>query len=223
MTEGSRRVRQSRRASPEVRDLILRAAHDLFATQGYHGTKTREIAAQADVAEPVIFRQFGSKAEIFEAAILAPFNDFVNAWTTSWRAEPLASSDPFEITRTFVRGFYLLALEHRDLLRTLMTARVKGGDESLAAVADGVIERLGTLLTLIRGLLEEHRDARQWEAIDPPVSVAVAVGSILSVVVFDEWVFPVGERRPGRERQIEELTQMLLHGIAHRAAPPSHQ
>ena len=29
---------------------IIRAAHDLFVQQGYHGTSMRQIAAQADIA-----------------------------------------------------------------------------------------------------------------------------------------------------------------------------
>jgi AcrR family transcriptional regulator len=210
------RVRRSRRAPLEVRDLVLRAAHDLFAAQGYHGTKTREIAERAQVAEPVIFRHFASKAEIFELSILAPFAAFAQEWAESWRVEPLASADEYEITNTFVAGFYELALDHREVFRTLMAAGADGGDEALAGVAQRVIAQLGESLTLIRGLLVEHRDARGWQALDPPVTVAVALGSILSLAIYDDWIFPVGERRPGRARQIEELTQMLLHGVSHR-------
>lgn len=209
-------VRRTRRAPLEVRELVLRAAHDLFAEQGYHGTKTREIAARAQVAEPVIFRHFASKAEIFERSILAPFTSFAEAWAEAWRVEPLASADQYQITRTFVDGFYGLAVEHREVFRTLMAARAKGGDEALAEVAERVIAQLGDLLVLIRALLVDHRDAREWEGLDPPITVAVALGAILSLVILDDWVFPVGERRPGRARQVEELTQMLLHGVAHR-------
>lgn len=210
--------RQVRRGPAEIRTLVLRAAHDLFTEQGYHGTKTREIAARAEVAEAVIFRNFGSKAEIFEVSILTPFSDFVTDWAASWRAEPLASADPFEITRTFVKGFYGLVLEHRELLRTLFAARVQGGDEALAEVAGRVVDQFAESLSTMRGLLLDHGDAREWAGIDPPVTVAVAVGSVMSLVLLDDWVFDQGERRPGRDRQVEELTRMLLHGVAHR--PP---
>lgn len=210
--------RQVRRGPVEIRNLVLRAAHDLFAEQGYHGTKTREIAERATVAEPVIFRNFGSKAELFEESILAPFSDFVTEWADSWRTEPLASADPFEITRTFVKGFYGLVLEHRELLRTLFAARVQGGDEALAEVAGRVVDQFAVNLSTMRSLLLDHGGARHWAGIDPPVTVAVAVGSVLSLVVLDDWVFVQGERRPGRDRQVEELAQLLLHGVAHRPA-----
>jgi len=219
MTEEAKPTRRTRRAPLEVRDLVVRAAHDLFTSQGYHATKTRQIAEHAQVAEPVIFRHFGSKAEMFEVAIIAPFTEFANAWGASWSAEPLDSADMYEITRTFVQGFYGLTLEHREVLRTLMAARAKGDDDALAEVADRVVAQLASVLTNIRGLLEEHAAARGWDSLDPPITVAIALGAILSVVVFDEWVFPAGERRPGRARQVEELTQMLLHGVAHRPEP----
>lgn len=210
---------RTRRTPEEVRALVLRAAHDLFTTQGYRGTKTREIAERARVAEPVIFRHFGSKAELFEISLLAPFTDFANAWAASWREDPLESVDEYEMTRTFVEGFYELASEHREVLHTLMAARAKDGDQALAEVADRVVEQLASLLTLIRTLLDEHAAARGWDALDSPVTVAVALGAILSVVVFDAWVFPAGQPRPGRDREIEELTQMLLRGVAHRPRP----
>ncbi len=218
MADRMKRVRRTRRAPLEVRDLVLKAASELFAEQGYHGTKTREIAERAQVAEPVIFRNFGSKAEIFEASLLAPFTAFAHAWVASWRAEPLAAADEYQLTHAFVKGFYDLALEHREVLRTMMAARAMGGDAALAEVADRVVKQLGEVLALVRELLVEHRDAREWGTLDPPVTVAVAFGAILAVVVFDEWVFVAGERRPGRARQVEELTQMLLNGVAHRAA-----
>lgn len=211
------RPRQSRRAPTEVQDLVLAAAHALFAEKGYHGTKTKEIAQRAGVGESVVFRNFGSKAELFEASILKPFNDFLDGWAASWSIEPLAEADPEEITRSFVVGFYGVVSEHRELLLTLMTAGVKGADQTLAIVATSVSARFSEQLRIMRDLLLEHGGARHWSGIDPPATVAVAVGSVLAMVMLDDWIFPTGERRPGRARQIDELTQMLLHGVSHRS------
>jgi len=49
-------------------DKILLAAIDLMAENGYHGTTTKEIAAQAGVNEVTLFRHFGSKQKLLEAA-----------------------------------------------------------------------------------------------------------------------------------------------------------
>jgi len=208
--------KHARRPPKEVRALILDAADRLFSERGYHGTKTREIAEAAGVGESVVFRNYGSKAELFEAAILAPFTDFVNDWATSWDRKPPASSDPEAITRSFVKGFYSFASEHRELLMTLTAAQIRGGDPALAQVAARVSERFADGLGVMRRVLLSQGAARDYERLDPPVTVAVAVGSVLSVVLLDDWLFASYERRPSKARQIEELTQMLLHGVSGR-------
>ena len=63
---GARRRRDS---GATARD-ILQAAAELFATHGYEGAGTREIAARAGVNVALISRYFGSKAGLFEAAVL---------------------------------------------------------------------------------------------------------------------------------------------------------
>ena len=51
--------------SPETtRNAILRASAALFATRGYHGTSTRDIAEVVGIRQPSLFHHFGSKTEI---------------------------------------------------------------------------------------------------------------------------------------------------------------
>jgi AcrR family transcriptional regulator len=55
-----RRVAQAR----GTREAIRRAAHDLFAAEGYATTTITAIAADADVAPQTVYSQFGTKAAI---------------------------------------------------------------------------------------------------------------------------------------------------------------
>jgi AcrR family transcriptional regulator len=193
--------------------LVLQAARRLFTAHGYHGTSTQQIAKEAGVGESVIFRNFGSKAELFETAIARPFTDFVDEWAARWDVDVAADADPREIARSFVEGFFVLANEHRDVLHTLIAARLKGGDRALAEVAGRVSERLADRLGAMEKVLRHQAEARQLRGLDTPVSVAMTVGSVLSLVLLDDWLFPPHRRRPGKARQIEEATQMLLYGV----------
>lgn len=193
--------------------MVLQAAHRLFTANGYHGTTTQQIAKEAGVGESVIFRNFGSKAELFETAIARPFTDFADEWAARWDVDAASDSDPLEITRSFTKGFYDLATEHRDLLHTLISARPKGGDRALAEVAARVSARLADHLEVLQKVLLQQGEARHLRGLDTPVSVAMAVGSVLSLVLLDDWLFPPHRRRPGKARQIEEAAQMLLHGV----------
>jgi TetR/AcrR family transcriptional repressor of mexJK operon len=58
----------------EVRARIVRAAIALFSRQGFHGTRTREIARLADVSEVTVFRYFDHKDDIFWAALQSCFS-----------------------------------------------------------------------------------------------------------------------------------------------------
>jgi AcrR family transcriptional regulator len=205
-----------RRGPNEVRELVLKAAHQLFTEQGYHGTTTKQIAVEAGVGEPVIFRNFGTKAELFQEAILKPFTEFITNWAADWDRRPPKSSDPEVITSSFVKGFYAVVQEHRNLLGTLIAARVQGGDRVLDRIAADVSQALADGLRIMRRVLLDHGQAREYKSLDPPMTVAVAAGAVMSIVLLDDWLFPGYERRPSKTRQIEELTQMLLHGIAHR-------
>jgi AcrR family transcriptional regulator len=51
-------------------EAIVLAAAKLFASQGYHGTSTREIARIAGVSENTLFRHFDNKEGLFWSALL---------------------------------------------------------------------------------------------------------------------------------------------------------
>jgi len=50
----------------ETRERILVEASRLFAVQGYHGTTTREIAAEVGISQPSLFFHFPTKKAIVE-------------------------------------------------------------------------------------------------------------------------------------------------------------
>jgi AcrR family transcriptional regulator len=51
------------------REAILATAIDEFSKAGYDRTRVADIATRLKVTEPVIFQQFGSKAELFAAVV----------------------------------------------------------------------------------------------------------------------------------------------------------
>lgn len=65
----------SRKSSDRLRKITDVAAR-LFASQGYHGTNTREIAQLASVSENTVFRYFASKEELFWAVLDSRLQEF---------------------------------------------------------------------------------------------------------------------------------------------------
>lgn len=61
------------RQAQENRDLISRTAHDLFVEHGYGNTTVADIAKAAEVSPEMIYKSFGSKAELLRSAWFVMF------------------------------------------------------------------------------------------------------------------------------------------------------
>jgi AcrR family transcriptional regulator len=70
--ESSRSARGGRpRDAAASKDALLQAAQTLFGQQGFEGTTIREIGERAGVDAALIARYFGSKADLYIAAVVA--------------------------------------------------------------------------------------------------------------------------------------------------------
>ena len=198
--------RRTRRPSADIRALVLDAARELFLTQGFEATTTKQICERAGVAEPLLFTNFGSKADLFEVAVLTPIAEFVSDYAASWKDAGAAS--PEERVDAFVQGLYVLARRNRTVLLTALVQRLDRGSGDQRDVLDQVA---GTLQGL-RGV----SDLERYEDIDPPAAVAATLGMVLGVALLDDLLFPRNARRPGRDRLIAEMEKLVLYGATRR-------
>src|SRR5438067_12221945 len=68
-------ARTGRRPGPTTsRDTILEAARRQFAEAGYEPTSVRSIAAEAGVDAALVVHFFGTKEQLFRAAVAWPFD-----------------------------------------------------------------------------------------------------------------------------------------------------
>lgn len=67
-----RASRGRRPGTPETRDTILESARESFASRGYRGTTIRGVAADAGVDPALVHHYFGTKDDLFLAALQVP-------------------------------------------------------------------------------------------------------------------------------------------------------
>lgn len=60
---------KTRMTGTERRDAIVAASIRLFAEHGFRGTTTRQLAREVGVTEPVLYRHFRDKSELYRAII----------------------------------------------------------------------------------------------------------------------------------------------------------
>src|SRR5438445_9864092 len=73
MSSTSTTPRRRRMSADERREAIIEAAVHEFAHGGLHGTPVDRIARRVGVAQPYVFSLFGSKKELFLAAVERDF------------------------------------------------------------------------------------------------------------------------------------------------------
>lgn len=65
----------------ERREAILETAAAAFAKRSYRGTTTSEIARAAGISEPILYRHFGSKRDLYLACVDRAWDELRGVWT----------------------------------------------------------------------------------------------------------------------------------------------
>ena len=207
---GNEAAPRLRRRSGEIEGLLLEAARQVFSGKGYARTTTREIAARAAVAEPLLFRKFGSKSKLFAEAAIHPLAEFLRGFTRDMgNSLPLAS--PEEEQRRFVEGLYDVASSQRGVLLTLFATSVF---EPEVLEAGGAITSIQQALDDLAGVTEK---ALVQSGVHPhpfniPLASRSVIGMVLAVALFGDWLLPPGRRKPTRDALLDELTRQVLYG-----------
>jgi manganese transport protein len=199
MTDSPRRVRRSGAA---VRALLLDAARELFAAKGYAGTTTREIIQRAGVSEQSLFSHFESKQGLFEAAVLEPFEEFIDQYTNKWADALTDVDDPAEMLARYVDGLYMIVREQRRLFLALSLDHFITGpgkrvfdqiEQFTARLVDArgyvfdptIAVRSVVMLVVSMALLavQHRRGQRRFERVVTGLLLVVAVGFLAGLFV----------------------------------------
>jgi AcrR family transcriptional regulator len=110
------------------RELIARAATEVFAERGYNGASIEEIARRSGVTPPVVYDHFASKRELFRTLLESHFADLRGVW-----GQNFVGDDPPErrMARSFDAWFAYIQ-DHPFAGRLLF--RETTGDPEIAAM-----------------------------------------------------------------------------------------
>lgn len=77
-----------RLSAEERRAAVLDCASGIFTKGSYRGTTTAEIARQAGVTEPVLYRHFASKRDLYLACLESAWESCREMWESAVASEP---------------------------------------------------------------------------------------------------------------------------------------
>lgn len=124
------------------REQLLDTAAKLFAVHGYAGATTSQIAKAAGVTEPIIYRHFESKRELFIALI-----ERTGASTIKlWEHELASSSDPSQRLLKLINANPMVANKGRGIYRVIVQAMTEVEDPKILEALNHHVKMLHEFL-----------------------------------------------------------------------------
>jgi AcrR family transcriptional regulator len=119
----------TRLPAAQRREQLLDTAVKLFASRGYGGATTSELARAAGVTEPIIYRHFKSKKDLFIAVIERTGNRTMDMWE---KQLSIAKDPAQRLKRLFVAN-PLISEQGKGIYRVVVQAMMEIDDEDILA------------------------------------------------------------------------------------------
>jgi AcrR family transcriptional regulator len=193
----------ARMRAPQRRRQLLEVAAKLFAERGYRGTTTADLASAAGVTEPILYRHFENKLDLFVTLIDEVGKEVIGAWR-----EALSDiDDPRRRLRLLLEANPATHQRGRGVYRIIFQAMTElAGDRAITAALRRHVNRLHGFL---RDELEALQSANVVRKDEPAAALA---WMLINVATGYGMVMPLGTPRlsptTGRkslQRLLEEL------------------
>lgn len=139
---GQSGVTMGRMPASERREQLLDRAAELFSAHGYARATTAELARAAGVTEPIIYRHFKSKKDLFVALIERTGKHTLE----QWEADLAGASDPAERLSRLIGDNPMVSKEGRAGYRVFLQAISEVDDEDIHRAVSEHIGRVHKFL-----------------------------------------------------------------------------
>jgi AcrR family transcriptional regulator len=193
----------SRLPAAQRREQLLDTAAQLFAKMGYARATTAELAKAAGVTEPIIYRHFASKRDLFIALI----ERSAERTLTQWAQHLADADDPAQRLRRLIGDNPMVAPDSRDSYRVLLQAITEVDDQQ---IHHAVTRHIGNLHAFLRRELEQAQDEHKvTRAISPEliawllIDVGMGYGVLTALDIPGHGLDPSG-------RHVQEIIAALV-------------
>ena len=177
---------------------ILAAAQKAFASRDFHEVLTDEIAADAGIGKATLYRYFGTKEDLYFAALLGAFEELHAVLEASLPREASPVGRLSVIAREVLRIFW-----NR---RSFYTMRHH--DQRRFNAQDRVIQRhRERVIRTVEGVLRDGIASGDLRSVDTRTAAELFMGMVRAILFY--------RREPdARDALVEQTVAVLLRGIA---------
>jgi len=188
------------------RQQLLETAAQLFAKRGYAGATTAELARAAGVTEPIIYRHFSSKRDLFIALIDRTGEETIRLWRKHLSDAP----DPAERLRRLTGVNPMVTNKGRGVYRVIVQAMTEIEDEQILDALQRHIKALHEFVT------EEVVKAQDNGQVSKRFSPEITAWLLLHLGVGYGVMAPLGIPGHGRDQSgmhVREVVEQLMLGV----------
>ena len=183
------------------RQMILKAAEKLFASNGFHGTDVEAIAREAGTAKGTVYNYFENKDDIF----LSVLDEGLHELEEKMRRDLMSVDDPVEKIKKGIEIYIYFLKDHLHLFRILAGAQAQFGDKFRKCKNEEFFARIGHVERIIGNAIE----AGHLKQMDPFIATSGLFGMI-NFTVFRGLL--IGRKFSARD-MTEQITKLYLEGI----------
>lgn len=195
-----------RRSGKEVVKRLRDAASEEFSVNGYSRTKTAAIAQRAGVSENLLFKHFGSKANLFNDTVFMPIEEHFNRFSQSHAIGTGVADNREAVSKQYISEMQDFIRQHAETIMLLiMSTTFESGEVNGIDKLSGLHSYLEKTSTIVRDrLVGEPR-------VDPRLVACMAFGTIAACEAFRDWLFP---KDWGSDEEISRaLAEFVLGGF----------
>ncbi len=164
-------VKRKRLTAAERRPQIMRSAIRALARSNYRTTSIADIAAEAGITEPAVYRYFKTKKELFVAIL----DDVGERMLALWQSFMNECENPIEALTKISADYYERALRRRGELKVLFQALSEVDDPDIRAALK---RQFASYVALLEEIIQR---AQEQGVIQASVDALAAAWSFLSV------------------------------------------
>jgi AcrR family transcriptional regulator len=164
----------TRLTAEERRSEIVAAASAEFAVGGYAGTSTESIARRAGVSQPYLFQLFGTKRDLFIAAVCDCFARTSRTFERAARPAREAGADPKGILEEMGHAYIRLLMSDPKVLQLQLQAYAASHDSQIRATVRANYGKLWRTVADLSGA--DQNAVAGWFAQGMLINVVAAVG-----------------------------------------------
>ena len=151
--------KQSREVSEKTKETVLKAALKIFAREGFHNAKLREISDLAGTTHSLIRHHFGSKDDLWKAVVDYGLNLHERSLLRILKSRK--STDAVELFKGFIASYVSTIASNPELSKILLHDNSRSSPH-----LDYLIERQKQLHAIIEPVFKNVQKAGYFEAFD---------------------------------------------------------